>query len=169
MTTSALSRASVQLDRARREIARATAAVRHAHLEALPLSALRARETALGAALDTAVAAATAAGPEHAAELEQLRTRRELHALAALSTPGIHLPTCPRASSRSALAPLIAGMSLDPTPALGPPHTRTYGLDMTACVDRDSAADILDHAALSDATALPAQRPSKQGMVSVAS
>lgn len=168
MTAPAPSLDLTSLDSARREIARATAELEHARLEALPLSELRSRHAALRAALDSAVAAAGAAGPGHGAELERLRTQRELHTLAGLSTPGIHVPTCPRTSCRSALGPLIAGMSADPAPALGPMDTRAYGLDLTACVGRCSAADVLDPSSLPTQPSLPEQRPSPRETVGTA-
>lgn len=158
-----------QLEAARRAVARAEAALRHVHLEQLPLSELRARHAALGAALDAAVAAAAAVGAGHRDELHRLRTQRELHTLAGLSTPGIRVATCPRASSRSAFGPLIAGMDFDPAPAMGPVDTRTYGLDLTACVDHRSGGDVLDRTALAGATALPEQRPVVRDAVAVAS
>lgn len=165
MTASVPSPTLTQLDFARREVARASAAFEHAGLEALPLSELRSRHAALRTALDAAVGAA---GLGHGAELERLRTQRELHTLAGLSTPGVHIPTCPRTSCLSALGPLIAGMSADPAPALGPLDTRAYGLDLGGCVGR-RGVDVLDPASLPPEPPLPHQRPSPREAVRVAS
>lgn len=115
------------------QVAEAAAALERAHRARRPLAEQRALWQQLDRALDAAVTAARSAGSE---QLHRARTQRELHRLAALSTPGLLPATVVRTASRGGTGPHIAGMVLDPMPPVGHGVDGTYGLDLPAVLDR---------------------------------
>jgi len=65
--------------------------------------------------------------------LDRLRTARQKPLLEA--SQAVRMPSSVRVSSLAALGPHNGGMDFDPTPPLGPPRTRTCGLEMVAVLD----------------------------------
>lgn len=153
------------LQRAREELAGASAEHARAVRQRLSAADQRASSDALRTVLLRALTCADAAG--QLVERNRLRTRIEEHVLSGLSCEGSWLPTTVRTSNREATGPRIPGMTADAAPPFGAPATRTYGLDLTRLLEPAAPVAPADRPVRVAAPAVPAPRTAPREPVPV--